>query len=198
VRPAACLCPSNPVPTTLSPAWHQVAELPKLAAIVTEHQAHARICPGCGTVNRATIPAEVRTHVIGPRVAATMSYLSGRFHLSKRSLREFVEAAFDVPVSLGTVITLEQQTAAALAGAHDEARDAVRGAAVKNADEASWKQAGAKRWLWTAETAKVAFFMIHVQRGARGLKALSGELEESVIAHRLGTPPRAFLAPKPG
>src|ERR1700756_430033 len=26
------------------PTWHQVAELPKLAAIITEHQGHARIC----------------------------------------------------------------------------------------------------------------------------------------------------------
>ena len=74
-----------------------------------------------------------------------MSYLSGRFHLSKRSVREFAEVVFDVPVSLGTVVTLEQQTAAALAGAYDEAGDAVRAAPVKNADEPSWKQAGAKR-----------------------------------------------------
>jgi transposase len=152
-----------------------------LAAIVTEHQAHARICPECGTVNRVTIPAEVRSHVIGPRLAATMSYLSGRFHLSKRSVREFVEAVFNVPVSLGTVITLEQQTAAALASAHGEARDAVRGAAVKNADETSWKQAGAKRWLWTAATTTVAFFVIHVQRGARGLKSLLGEAVTGIV-----------------
>lgn len=173
--------PVEPGPDDPEPAWHQSAELPKLAAIVTEHQAHTRICPECGTVNRATIPAEVRTHVIGPRLAATMSYLSGRFHLSKRSVREFVEAVFDVPVSLGTVVTLEQQTAAALASAHDEARDAVRGAPVKNADETSWKQAGAKRWLWTAATATVAYFVIHLQRGARGLKALLGEAITGIV-----------------
>ena len=118
--------PADPGPDDPEPTWQQVAELPKLAAVVTEHQAHTRTCPGCGLVNHATIPAEVRAHVIGPRLAATMSYLSGRFHLSKRSVRELVEAVFDVPVSLGTVATLEQQTSAALADAHDQARDAVR------------------------------------------------------------------------
>lgn len=185
-RPERCVACHSPLPIESGsddpePAWHQVAELPKLAAIVTEHQAHARLCPECGTVNRATIPAEVRAHVIGPRLAATMSYLSGRFHLSKRSVREFVESAFDVPVSLGTVVTLEQQTAAALASAHDDARDAVRGAAVKNADETSWKQAGAKRWLWVAATTTVAYFVIHLQRGARGLKALLGEAITGIV-----------------
>ena len=40
--------PSDRGPNDPEPAWHQVAEIPKLAAIVTEHQAHARTCPGCG------------------------------------------------------------------------------------------------------------------------------------------------------
>ena len=132
-------------------------------------------------INHATIPSEVRAHVIGPRLAATMSYLSGRFHLSKRSVKEFVEAVFDVPVSLGTVAALEQQTSAALASAHDQARDAVRDAPVKNADETGWKQAGAKRWLWTAATATVAYFVIHVHRGARGLKTLLGEAITGIV-----------------
>ena len=134
--PSACTAcrtplPVDPGPDDPGPSWHQVAELPRLAAVVTEHQAHARTCPGCGLLNQAAIPAEVRAHVIGPRLAAMMSYLSGRFHLSKRSVRELVEAAFEVPVSLGTVAALEQQTSAALTEAHDQARDAVRDAPVK-------------------------------------------------------------------
>ena len=173
--------PVEPGPNDPEPSWHQVAELPRLTAVVTEHRAHARTCPGCGTLNHATIPAEVRAHVIGPRLAAMMSYLSGRFHLSKRSVRELVEAAFEVPVSLGTVAALEQQTSVALIGSHDQARDTVRQAPVKNADETGWKQAGARRWLWTAATTSVAYFVIHVQRGARGLEALLGEAITGIV-----------------
>jgi transposase len=173
--------PIEPGPNDPEPGWHQVAELPRLAAIVTEHQAHARNCPECGLLNQAVIPAEVRAHVIGPRLAAMMSYLSGRFHLSKRSVRELVEAAFEVPVSLGTVATLEQQTSEALIESHEQARDAVRDAPVKNADETGWKQAGARRWLWTAATLTVAYFVIHVQRGSRGLEALLGEAIAGII-----------------
>ena len=177
----AAALPLDPGPNDPKPGWHQVAELPMLAAVVTEHQFHARTCPACGLLNRAVIPAEVRSHVIGPRLAATMSYLGGRFHLSKRAVKEFVEAVFDVPVSLGTVSALEQQTSAALAAAHGQARDAVREAPVKNADETGWKVAGARRWLWTAATATVAYFVIHVHRGARGLRELLGEAIAGVV-----------------
>ena len=168
-------------PDDPKPSWHQVAELPVTAAIVTEHQAHSRTCPCCGRLNHAAIPAQVRAHVIGPRLAAVMSYLSGRFHLSKRSVGELVEALFDAPVSLGTVATLEQQTSQALAPAHQQAGQAVQHAAVRNADETSWKQAGATRWLWTATTALVAYFVIHTRRGAVGLQALLGEAITGVV-----------------
>ncbi len=57
-----------------------------------------------------------------------MSYLSGRFHLSKRSVHELVEAAFEIPISLGTVAALAQQTSVALIPAHEQARNVHRGA----------------------------------------------------------------------
>lgn len=168
-------------PDDPEPAWRQVAELPKMAAVVTEHRAHARTCLGCGLLNRAEIPAEVRAHVVGPRLAATMSYLSGRFHLSKRSVKEFVEAVFDVPMSLGMIVALERRTSESLIAAHDQARDDVRGAPARNADETGWKQAGTRRWLWTAATTTTAYFVIHANRGVGGLKALLGEAITGIV-----------------
>lgn len=120
--------PIDPGPNDPEPGWHQVGELPEQAAILTEHQAHWRTCRCCGLLNQATIPAEVGAHAFGPRLAAMMSDLGGRFHLGKRAVKEFVEAVDQVPVSLGT-----------------------------------------------AATTTVAYFVIHVHRGARGLKELLGE-----------------------
>jgi transposase len=173
--------PAEPQPGDPEPAWHQVAELPELAAIVTEHQAHARTCPQCGYLNRASIPAEIRAQTIGPRLAAVMSYLSGRHHRGKRGVQEIVEAVFQVPVSLGTVAALEQQTSAAAAGAHDEARQAVATAPVKNTDETGWKRAGQRCWLWLAATATVAYYLIHPRRGWAGLQALLGEAIRGLV-----------------
>jgi transposase len=162
--------PGDPEPT-----WHQVAELPELAALITEHQGHARTCSGCGHLNRGVIPPEIRAHVIGPRLAATMSYFTGRHHIGRRGVEEVVETVFDVPTSLGSISTLEAEMSDALASPYHEAGEAVREAAVKNTDETGWSEKGQKRWLWGAATATVAFFVIHLRRGFEGLQALLGE-----------------------
>jgi transposase len=173
--------PARPAPGDPEPTWHQVAELPPLAAIVTEHQGHARTCPGCGHLNRAEIPAEIRAHAIGPRLAAVMSYLTGRHHLSRRAVEEIVETAFEVPIALGTVVALEAETTAALAGAYHEVQEEVRGAAVTNTDETGGSEAGQKRWQWMAASATAAWFVIHLRRSFAGLKALLGEAITGVV-----------------
>jgi transposase len=173
--------PAEPGPGDPEPTWHQVAELPELAAVITEHQGHARTCPGCGHLNRGEIPAVVRAHVIGPRLAAVMSYFSGRHHLSRRAVEEVAETVFEVPISLGTVVALEAETTAALAGAYAEAGQAVGDAPVKNTDETGWSEKGQRRWLWTAATATVAFFVIHLRRSFEGLRALLGETITGVV-----------------
>ena len=90
--------PNDPEPTRF-----QVAELPVLAAHITEHQGHARICPCCGEVTRESIPAEVRAHSVGSRLTGTLSYLVGVHGISKRGVEEIAATLFDAPIALGTV-----------------------------------------------------------------------------------------------
>ena len=173
--------PAAPGPGDPEPTWHQVAELPELAAVITEHQGHARTCPCCGHLNQGEIPPEIRAHVIGPRLAAVMSYLSGRHHIGRRGVEEVVETVFEVPTSLGSISALEAETTAALTGPYQEAQTAVHEAPVKNTDETGWSEKGQKRWLWGAATATVAFFVIHLRRSFEGLQALLGETITGVV-----------------
>jgi transposase len=173
--------PAEPGPDDPEPTWHQVAELPPLAARITEHQGHARICPCCGTLNHAAIPAASRGHTLGPRPAAVMAYRSGARHDSKRGVEEVVEAIFGVPLGSGTVVAVEQEVSAALAPAHAEAAEAVRQAPAKNADETGWKEAGRLCWLWAAVTDTVAYFVIHARRGVSGLAALLGRAIDGIV-----------------
>ena len=124
------------------PTRFQTIELPPVVALVTEYQGHARTCPCCGQVTRAAIPRDILAHSVGPRLTATLSYFSGCHGVSKRGVEEIAAAVFDAPVALGTVANLEQEVSAALAAPHQEAVAAVRAAAVKHADETSWKLAG--------------------------------------------------------
>src|SRR5947209_8231143 len=173
--------PHQPSAGDPEPVWHQFAELPKVSAVVTEFQGHARTCPGCGHVTREPIPAEIRAHAFGPRLAAVLSYLSGRQYVSQRGLEDVCEVVFGVPLSLGSVTALQGQMSQALQPAHQEIAREVRQAPAKNVDETGWKQAGDKRWLWAAVTATAALFVIHLKRGAAGLKALLGETVQGLV-----------------
>lgn len=163
------------------PRRFQSIELPVLVAEVSEYQGHGRTCPACGQVTWAAIPQEVRAHSVGPRLTATLSYLSGCHGLSKRAVEEIAEAVFAAPVSLGTVANLEQEMRAALEAPHQEALAAVRTAEVKHADETSWKKAGRLCWLWGAATTGVAVFLIQAGRGMTGLTSLLGDTVHGIL-----------------
>jgi transposase len=176
-RPARCCKCQTPLtrepgPDDPPPTRHQVAELPEVQAEITEYQGHARTCRCCGEVTWAAIPADIRAHSCGPRLTATLAYLTGGHHLPKRAAEEISQDVFAAPLALGTISALEQEVSQALEPAHVQALEAVKEAPVKHVDETSWKEAGDKRWLWVAATACVAAFIIHAQRSAFGLAAL--------------------------
>jgi transposase len=173
--------PATPQPHDPPPTRFQVAELPELKAKVVEYQGHARTCPCCGEVTRATIPADLRAHSIGPGLAALMAYLVGNCGLSKRRVEEVVESVFEVPVALGTVAKLEQEMSAALTPAHQQALAAVQEAPVKHLDETGWKKAGHKRWLWVAATSTVVVFLIHRLRNAAVVLLLLGQTLRGIL-----------------
>lgn len=173
--------PAAPGAKDPQPRWHQVAELPAAPVEVTEYQGHARTCGRCGSVTWAQIPDDLRAHAFGPRLAATVAYLSGSPHVSKRGIEEVVETLFGVPMALGSVVNLEQEMSLALADAHAEARQAVQDAPSKHVDETGWKQAGQRCWLWAAATTAVACFVIHPSRGALGLTALLGAKIKGIV-----------------
>ena len=95
--------------------------MPPIVSVVTEYQGLACTCPACGEVTRAVIPQDIRAHSIGPRLTAILSYFSGCHGMSKRGVEEVAEAIFAAPVSLGTVVNLEQEVSAALVAPHEEA-----------------------------------------------------------------------------
>lgn len=174
--------PTTPATNDPEPRWHQVVELPAIPVQITEYQAHARTCLSCGHLNWARIPNDISDHVRGSRLTATLSFLSGVLHASRRGIEEFVETVLNVPIALGTVSNLEQEMSVALSAAHAEAQQAVQQAAAKNVDETGWKQAGDKRWLWGAATTAVACFVIVASRVVVGLTALLGRKIKGIIS----------------
>jgi hypothetical protein len=154
------------------PTWHQVIELPRVAAVLTEFQGHARTCPCCSHVTREAIPAEITADAFGPRLGATMNYLAGSQHVSQRGLEEIAEDLFGVPVSLGSVGTMQQDISGALEVPHQQIGEEVRQEPYKNVDGANWKHQSRLCWLWVATTNFASYFLVHSHRGQDELETL--------------------------
>ena len=178
--PAVCAhcqtaLPQEPGPNDPPPTRHQVAELPKLAAVITEYQGHARTCPCCGEVTQAAIPEDIRAHSVGPNLTGMLSYFAGCHGVSKRGVEEISEAVFDATVALGTVANLEQEVSAALRRPIKRPRKPSK----KLRSSTSTKPAGKKRARnvgcgWRPRTS-VVVFLIHTLRNAVALRKLLGD-----------------------
>jgi transposase len=157
------------------PARHQVAELPPVTVVVTEHQLHRVCCPGCGKTTRAELPAGVPSGAFGPRLEAAVATLSVRNRVSRRDLVELAGELFGVGLSTGTVDTIVQRTGEALAAPYATLQTRIRAAAALNVDETGWRLRGGKRTLWGAFSHTHALLRIAPDRHQRELEALLGD-----------------------
>src|SRR5450830_1642121 len=105
--PARCACghrfsetERRPVGT---PARHQVAELPSIAVILSEHRLQRLRCPQCGAVTRAALPAGVPAGAFGPRLQAAVATLAVRNRVSRRDTTELLRELFGAQLSSGSV-----------------------------------------------------------------------------------------------
>lgn len=156
-------------------ARHQVAELPPIAVILSEHQLHRLRCPDCGRTTRAELPPEVPAGAFGPRLQAAVATLAVRNRVSRRDAVELVGELFGARISAGSVEAILQRAATALDEPYEDLLGHVRAAPAVNIDETGWRLRGDKRTLWGALTFRAAVFRIAEGRHRREAQALLGE-----------------------
>ena len=157
------------------PARHQVAELPEVAVILSEHRLHRLRCPDCGRTTRAELPPEVPTGAFGPRLQAAVATLAVRNRVSRRDTTELLRELFGARISAGSVEAILQRVARALDEPYEDLLGHVRAAPAVNVDETGWRLRGGKRTLWGALTRQEAVFRIAADRHRREAQALLGE-----------------------
>jgi len=163
------------------PVRHQVTDLPRVAAEVTEYRQHALNCLVCGTRTSAEFPAGIPAGSFGPRVQATVGYLTGRIGVSHRDVEELLQTLFHTHLSLGSVPAQEDQVSAALAEPVQAAQTYVQSQAVQNVDETSWREKTKRAWLWISTTPLVTVFLVLATRGAKGAQHLLGHTVTGVV-----------------
>ena len=182
VRPESCgQCGTLLLGEDPDPERHQVTEVPRITPVVTEYRRHRLSCVACGASTQAAWPATKPTGSLGPRVQATVGYLTGRLGASHREVQDILATVCQTEVSVGSVGALERAVSAALATPVTEAATYVQRQPVRNADETSWREKTKRVWLWISVTPVVTLFRLVPTRGAAGAKELLGEVVWGII-----------------
>jgi transposase len=175
---------SSELPDMAPSIRHQVWELPKVKASVTEHRQHTVECPECHALVKAA-ESEMPSEVFGPRATATAGVLHGRWRLSLRETEKVLEVVCGLPISVGGVAGLIRDTSDALEESQFEIARQVRAEPVVNIDETSWRKAGSRPWVWTMVGKKATLFRVLARRNTDSLKDLLGkDYSGTVISDR--------------
>jgi transposase len=172
-KPTRChRCAARLTGTDPHPIVDQVLDLPVKLRHVVHHRRHTLACPGCHAHTTAP-PVPQAASGFGPKLTATVAYLSGVGRLSKRTIRTLLDDLCELPVSLGAVSKLEATVSRALAPIHAAAHEHVQGKDA-NVDETGWRQGKSKAWLWVAVTSLLTVFLIRPYRNRAAFDALLG------------------------
>ena len=167
-RPAVCAhchTPLDEAPVVLRER-RQVHDLPRVGLVVTEHQAlHVR-CRRCQAVSVGAFPAEAPSRVqYGPHLRAFAVYLLQQQFVPYGRVRELFADLFGASLSLGTLLTWVQQSAATLAPVQARLKETLQRAPVLHVDETGVRRAGRLAWAHVASTSRLTHFAVHAKRG---------------------------------
>ena len=117
----------------------QVFDLPPIKVEVFEHQAESKICPNCGSLNKATFPKEVAYPVqYGTRLKSVATYLN-QYQLCYEILKP-VEEAIKQQLIASPVICL---------------------------DETGMRIEGTRKWCHAVSTRDLTYYAAHSRRGSK-------------------------------
>ena len=160
---------------------HQVAELPAISVILTEHRTHQLRCRHCRARTSARLPVEIAGSPFGPRLQAAVVTLTARHRVSRRGICELTRDLFGVTLSTGAVDAICQRASHALAGPHCHLQDWVLDQRAVHVDETGWRTRGEGRALWTATTPGATFLQIAAHCNREQFNALVGTNYAGII-----------------
>jgi transposase len=174
-QPAKCAHCQTPLDEVAPHAMErrQVVELPPVRLHVREHRAAHVRCPGCGGLSVADFPAEVPSRIqYGPRLRALVVYLVEQQLVPYARVRELLADLFGQALSVGTLVTMVQQCAHALAPVEETLKAEAQAAPVLHNDETGVRVAGKLQWVHVSSTATLTHFGVHPKRGREATEAI--------------------------
>ena len=165
----------------------QHIDLPKeLELDVIELHRSVVCCPCCGKSTCAPFPEGLSRKLVGNRLAAFISILRPKFHLSVRHIQDFLQMLFGNKgkISLGTISNIEFSTGRASKEVYQSARNYIEEQESIWVDETGWYNPTMRPWLWVASVPNLSFFQISQSRSQIALKKLIGNYSGFLTSDR--------------
>jgi len=154
---------------------HQVFEVPRVRAQVSEYRLLGGCCTACGKPQRGRLPAGVPRGQLGPRALALVGVLGTRYHLTQMKTRDLMADVLGVDFSVGAISQAQGKVALALQEPMREVAAQVKQAPVKHADETRYPREGAGNWAWTVVTPKLVSYQLLPSRARHAALSVLGE-----------------------
>lgn len=164
------------------PKIQQTVELRPDPVTVTEYRLYGYICPKCGRVVWAKLPADVMEgQLFGLRLQALIGYMKGSLHASYSGLEAFCREVLNINVARSHLCNVIKRLNGALAKPYEQLQEHIPTEPVLNIDESGWKDKGIKYWIWVFCTSAFSFFYIAKSRSSQVLKNVLGKTYNGTI-----------------
>jgi transposase len=135
---------------------------------VTAYRIEEGRCPHCHMKVQAPMPPEVGVAELGPGLRAIASYLRTEGSMSIGNVEYFFSEILKVDVSRGWIYGSGVALGLALVRTYADLKEDIRLSLVVNMDETGFGHKD-RNWIWTAITARTAFFHFSTSRGHEAL-----------------------------
>src|SRR5262249_25646376 len=133
--PDPCVCGHRRLVDVTLYHTHQVIALPVIRPPVTHGRLHQGQCLSCGTLCKASLPAE-HTSGDGPRLTGCIGEMAGMVGASRSGVQDLCVSVFSIPLSKGAIQKMVDQVSEAIAP-HYKASEVARPSLVNYIDETS-------------------------------------------------------------
>ena len=153
---------------------HQVIELPAIHPEVTHGRLHQGRCLSCGTLCKASLPAE-HTSGDGPRLTGFVGEMAGIGGASRSAGQDLCASVFSITLSKGAIQNLVDRVSEAIVPHYTAIGEVARSSLVNSIDETSWLLHGTRQWLWVMANPVVAYLQSHPNRSKAAFAQLMGD-----------------------
>jgi len=143
----------------------QVADLPSMRLVWTEHRSRRRRC-SCGHVTAGVFPQGVLAPAqYGPNMRAAATYLCSYQHVPYERARQTFMDLLGADVSVGWIVSSVGRLSGAVAPSVGLIADQLAAGELLHADETGCRVEGRLHWTHVASTERLTHLSVHSRRG---------------------------------